>query len=303
MDHDDQQGGSPGSMFADWMKSAADFWLSAARSWTPAAAEGGKPSSAFPGADFGKMQEGWQALLKTWQTSASALGSSQTMEAVFKGANASPDIAMRMLRTAWDGYSQLYQSWLKQAGRFGEPGKAYSFDGPEGEAFREWAVFYEEELQPFLKMPQVGLTRLYQERANTALDKFNQLQAAIGEFLEYLNAPVAKSLKDVQEKIEEQAKEGKLSENFKDYYNMWIRILEGHYMTLYKTPEYIDSMGRALRAVEEYKIARDNVLVDLLQFLPIPTNKEMDELYKEFHVLKKTVKEMAKKLKKLESTT
>jgi uncharacterized coiled-coil DUF342 family protein len=74
-------------------------------------------------------------------------------------------------------------------------------------------------------------------------------------------------------------------------------------MALYKTPEYIESMGRALRAVDEYKAARDNVLVDLLQVLPIPTNKEMDELYKEFHVLKKTVKEMAKKIKKLESTT
>ena len=129
------------------------------------------------------------------------------------------------------------------------------------------------------------------------------MQVAVGEFLHHLNAPVEKSLKAMQEKIEEQAKEGKLSENFKDYYNMWIKILEGHYMTLYKTPEYIESMGRALSAVEEYKIARDNVLMDLLQFLPIPTNKEMDELYKEFYVLKKTVKEMAKKLKKLESMT
>jgi hypothetical protein len=45
------------------------------------------------------------------------------------------------------------------------------------------------------------------------------------------------------------------------------------------------------------------VLVDVLQSLPIPTNREMDELYKEFHALKKTVKEMAKKIKKLESST
>ena len=145
--------------------------------------------------------------------------------------------------------------------------------------------------------------RLYQERTNTALDKFNEMQAAVGEFLHHLNGPVERSVKAMQGKLEEQAKEGKLSENFKDYYNTWIKIMEGDYMTLYKTPEYIDSLGRALRAVEEYKIARDNVLTDLLQFLPIPNNKEMDELYKEIHVLKKTVKEMAKKLKKLESTT
>lgn len=113
--------------------------------------------------------------------------------------------------------------------------------------------------------------------------------------------PVERSVKAMQEKIEEQAKEGKLSENFKDYYNMWIKILEADYMTLYKTPEYIESMGRALSAVEGYKVARDDLLVDVLQILPIPTNKDMDELYKEFHVLKKTVREMAKQLKKFES--
>jgi class III poly(R)-hydroxyalkanoic acid synthase PhaE subunit len=299
MDHDDKQAGSPGSMFADWMKSAADFWLSAGRAWTPEAT-GAAKSSAFPAGDFGKMQEGFQTLLNTWQTSASALGSPQTMEAIFKGATASPETAMRMLQTTWDGYFQLYQIWLKKAGKVGETVKPYSFEGLEPGVFKEWTAFYEKELQPFFKAPQVGLTRLNQERTNAALDKFNQMQVAVSEFLHHLNGPVEKSIKAVQEKIEEQAKEGKLSENFKDYYNMWIKSLEGHYMTLYQSPEYIDSMGRALSAVEESKLARDNVLVDLLQFLPIPTNKEMDELYKEFHVLKKTVKEMAKKVKKLE---
>jgi polyhydroxyalkanoate synthase subunit PhaE len=303
MDHDDKQAGSSGSMFADWMKSAADVWLSAATSWVPAAPEGAKSSSAFPGGEFGKMQEGWQALLKIWQTSASALGSPQTMEAVFKGATASPETAMRMLRTTWDGYFQLHQIWLKNAGKPGETGKPHSFEGLDGGTFRDWTAFYEKELQPFFKTPQVGLTRLYQERTNTALDKFNQMQLAVGEFLHYLNGPVERSVKAMQEKIEEQAKEGKLSEDFKDYYNMWIKVLEGDYMSLYKSPEYVESMRWALSAVEEYKVARDNVLVDLLQVLPIPTNKELDELYKEFHVLKKTVKEMAKKLKKLESTT
>lgn len=297
MDHDDKQEGSPGSMFADWMKSASDFWLSAAKSWAPASPDSAKSASAFPGGDLGKMQEGWQALIKIWQTSASALSSPQTLEAVFKGINASPETAMRMLRTTWDGYSLLYQSWLKKAGNLGETAKPQGFEGLEEGTFKEWTAFYEKELQPFFKAPQVGLTRLYQERTNTALDKFNEMQAAVGEFIHHLNGPVERSVKAMQGKIEEQAKEGKLSENFKDYYNTWIKIMEGDYMTLYKSPDYIECMGRALRAIEEYKIARDKVLVDLLQSLPIPTNKDMDELYKEIHVLKKTVKAMAKKLK------
>ena len=130
MDHDDKQEGSPDSTFADWMKSAADFWLSAAKTGSTVGRERTK-LIGFPGGDFGKMQEGWQALLKTWQTSASALGSPQTMEAIFKGATASPETAMRMLRTTWDGYFQLYQIWLKNAGKLGEASKAYSFEGLE----------------------------------------------------------------------------------------------------------------------------------------------------------------------------
>lgn len=303
MDHDDKQRGSPDSMVADWMRSAADFWLSAAKTWSAGATDAAKSSPSFPAGDFGKMQEGFQALLKTWQTSSSALGSPQTWESIFKGATASPETAMRILRTTWDGYFQLYQVWLKNVGKVGEASKAYSFEGLEPGTFKEWTAFYEKEIQPLFKVPQVGLTRVYQERANTALDKFNQRQVAVAEFLHLLNLPVEKSIKAMQEKIEEQAKDGKLSENFKDYYNMWIKILEGHYMILYKSPEYLQSLGRILNAVDEYKAARDNVLVDVLQFLPIPTNKEMDELYKEFHVLKKTVKEMAKKVKKLESST
>jgi class III poly(R)-hydroxyalkanoic acid synthase PhaE subunit len=150
-------------------------------------------------------------------------------------------------------------------------------------------------------VPQVGLTRLYQERANDAVDKFAQYQTAIAEFLNMLNTPVEKSLRVMEEKLVEMSKEGKLPENFKDYYNMWIKVLEGHYMTLYKTPEYVECLGRTMNAVQDYKAAREKVLVDLLQVLPIPTNRDMDDLYKEFYVLKKKVKEMAKKIENLEA--
>lgn len=154
-----------------------------------------------------------------------------------------------------------------------------------------------------LKMPQIGLTRNYQERAYDAVDKFAHYQTAIAEFLSVLNAPVEKSLGAMEEQLAELAKEGKLPESFKDYYNMWIETLEQHYMTLYKTPEYVECLGRTMDAVMEYKVAREKVLIDLLQNLPIPTNRDMNELYKEFYVLKKKVNAMAKKLEQSESLT
>ncbi len=301
MAQDDKQAGDPGALFAEWMKSAGDYWLSAAKVWTPGATEAARSRPTFPEGDLGKMQEAWQVLLNVWQTSSSAMNFAQTMEAIMKGAAASPETAMKMLRTTWDGYSQLYQTWMKHCPKPQEVPKAESPEGLEAAMFKQWSAFYEKEVQPFLQAPQIGLTRLYQERANTALDKYLQLQTAVGEYLVHLGSPVAESLKAMREKIEEQARAGKLSSNFKDYYNMWIKVLEEGYSTLLKSPEYIASMGRALTAVEEYRIARDNVLVDLLQFLPIPTNKEMDELYRELHALKKTVNSLAQKVKQLES--
>ena len=38
--------------------------------------------------------------------------------------------------------------------------------------------------------------------------------------------------------------------------------------------------------------------MDMLQNLPIPTNKEMDELYKDLYILKKRVKELERKVKR-----
>jgi len=300
MDHDDKEKGSP-DWFAAWMKSAADLWLSAAET-RPAGAsnvsEGSQPSSA---SYHGKLEEGWQALLKTWQTWSSAPSSPQILELILKGSNALPESAMRMVRTTWEGYFQLYQMWLKGLGKLGEEAKAYSFEGLEADTFKGWAEFYEKEIQPFLKAPPLGLTRFHQERANEAIDKFNQFQVDMAEFLHLLGLPMEKSLRVMQEKIEEQAKEGGLSENFKDYYNMWVKILEGHYMTLFKSPEYIRVLGRTVNVMGEYKAAREKVLADILQFFPVPTNRDMDELCKDFYELKKTVKGLAKKFEKLES--
>ena len=136
---------------------------------------------------------------------------------------------------------------------------------------------------------------------NRAADEFNLYQEALAEFMYMLYLPMEKSLQVMQDKLEEISKQGKLSDNFKDYYNMWIKILEGHYMTLFKSPEYTRVLSKLLTATEDFKMAKQEVLVDLLSNLPIPTNKDMDELCKEIYLLKKKVKELEKKLNGSES--
>jgi hypothetical protein len=120
----------------------------------------------------------------------------------------------------------------------------------------------------------------------------------MAEFLYLLYLPIEKSFKVMEEKVEELAQKQTLPENSQDYYRMWIKTLEGHYMTLFKSTEYTQAMSKTINAMEDYTVARHEIVQDYLQMFPVPTNEDMDELYKEIYELKKKVKALEKRLDK-----
>ena len=63
-----------------------------------------------------------------WKALSSALGESGTMDSLFKGINALPEILMKMTQTAWDGYFHLQQQWLERVRRIGQRKEAYKFE-------------------------------------------------------------------------------------------------------------------------------------------------------------------------------
>jgi hypothetical protein len=89
---------------------------------------------------------------------------------------------------------------------------------------------------------------------------------------------------------------GRPLEDFKDYYRQWLRLLEGHYMTLFKSPECTRTMSHTLNALEDFNQAKEEILSEALAALPIPTHREMDELYREIYRLKQQVKSLSKKM-------
>ena len=162
-----------------------------------------------------------------------------------------------------------------------QSGQAYDFENLDREALRIWSDLYEKEFRQFLNIPQVGLTRFYQERIGKSIDRFFRFQTAMAEFIQILHLPVEK---------------GELPGTSREYYQRWIKILEGHYMRLYQSDHFADVMARTLAALEEFVAARNEVVLDALQSLPIPDQKQMDELYKEIYLLKRRVRALEKQL-------
>ena len=67
-------------------------------------------------------------------------------------------------------------------------------------------------------------------------------------------------------------------------------------MTLFQSPEYVQTMGKTLDAMSEFSAVKNDLMADMLNILPISTQKDMDDLYKEIYLLKKRIKALEKKL-------
>jgi polyhydroxyalkanoate synthesis regulator phasin len=244
-----------------------------------------------------RFLEQWQANLNLTKSFSQAMSEPESATAAAKSINALPEIILKMVQSGWEAGLQTQKHILEKFGKIGQRTEAYNFDNLDQEVFKAFTDIYEKELRQYLHIPQLGLTRLYQERFNALLDKKNIFETTLAEFLSVLYLPIEKSFKVLQEKLQTMAEEGIMPKEIKEHYAMWIKILEGHYMNLFKSKEYTDALHNTINKLEDFVMAKDETMRDFLQFLPIPTNKEMDELYKEFHLLKKRVNELEKKVK------
>ena len=278
-----------------WLETAQKFWEAAGgltgADQTGQNADGKKESKASS-----RTQESLEAVMKSWKTATEMAKDPDVMDRLNKSFKTAPDLLLHMAESGWNTYFKLQQQWVERMGRIQGSSKAYQFDHLDQETFQAWADIYAKELSPFLKMPKVGLARFYQERVDDATDKFHRFQMELGELLYLLMLPMEKSIYVLQEQLGQMAEAGELPEDSKAYYQQWIKVLEGHYMKLYQSENYSQVMGRALGAMENFKQAKDAVLMDLIKNLPIPTQNEMDELYKDLYHLKKRVRALEKEL-------
>ncbi len=275
----------------DWMKIFNDFWSPLTHSWmaamqTPKADQSSKAQ--------GRMGESMQSTIKMWQAMFKTMGSPKATDHFKTVTQMTPDILSTFTQTCMKTFMNVQNQvndWMKKAGQSATP---YDFEDLDKELIYRWTDTYEKEFSQYLKIPQVGLGRFYQEKMLHAMDKSNLFQAAVSEFLHVLYLPIEKSLRILQHKIAESVDTGKLDENPKVYYNMWIQILEGGYMELFKQPEFSETLCKTIGALNNYNIARQAIINDILKSLAVPTHEDLDELYKEIHLLKKRIRNYEK---------
>ncbi|MFZ1979828.1 MAG: poly(R)-hydroxyalkanoic acid synthase subunit PhaE [Smithella sp.] len=275
-----------------WLQTAVDMWFNMAKAM-PSNSDTALGTPTAIQNRFTKQLDTNLHLLKSFSR---MISEPESAPAVANSFIALPEILFKMAKSGFDAALQIQNHLIEKAGKIGKSTEAYKFDNLDQDVFEALKDVYEKELRQYLKIPPLGPTRFYQERFNEMLDKYNLFENMLAEFFSVLYLPMEKSFKVFQEKLQQMAEEGNLPKETKESYAIWIKILEGHYVNLFKSKEYTDVLHRTLNQMNDFIIVRNKTLEDFFQLLPIVTHKEIDDLYKEFHVLKKRVKELEKRL-------
>jgi class III poly(R)-hydroxyalkanoic acid synthase PhaE subunit len=238
-----------------------------------------------------------------WQTMMEAMGEPSALENFQKAAGMTPNLTLDFTQTCLQGIAKLQGQASEWIAKRGAALTSADIQELDSELIKNLTETYDKELSRYLKVPQIGLNRFYQERMLHAVDKQNTLQLMLSEFLHMLYLPIEKSLNSLQQKMAEMTEAGPLDEKSKTYYKLWIKLLEGHYMELFKQPEYAEAMCKTLSALNDYVGARQTVTNDLLKQVNIPTNLDLDELSKEIYLLKKRVRVLEKNAQNIEQET
>ena len=107
------------------------------------------------------------AALKNWQSMAGAMAAPESMTALLKGSGAMPEVLLKLAQTSMGSFIELQQKMIQRIGRMGQSVEAYQFQDIDENMFRVWTDIYQKEFQQFFQIPQLGLMRTYQEKAQS----------------------------------------------------------------------------------------------------------------------------------------
>jgi hypothetical protein len=298
----DSQGLYGEELLSLWHQSLTEAWSGMLNMWTPPGeADQGETETGTEKAPHGagagtadRLNAAVEAALKNWRSISAAMSAPESMLSLFKGVGAMPEMLAKLSRNTLNSVMEMQEKALERAGELGQHVDAYSFTDIDENLFRSWSEIYEKEFSRFFRVPGLGLTREYQERVATATDAYNRFQASLGEFVRLLTLPLGRSFTVLQEKIAGLAEGGELPDEGKVYYDMWIKVLEGHYMNLFQTPEYMQTLAQTLNNLAAFETARNAVIEDLLQGLPVASQSDMDDLHEEVLRLKRRLRDLEK---------
>ncbi len=133
------------------------------------------------------------------------------------------------------------------------------------------------------------------KKVNTEMIEINQelveFNAKLSEYYKQLMDTWNEAQKQFNKKVPEIPTD---TEHVDSTKRIWIDIFENYFTRLFDSSEFAENFGKMVSSELELAKHWNNIISLMLESANLPTKKEIDELYKELHLLRKRVAKLEK---------
>ena len=298
------QGSEITKLFDSWLDTANKFWKDIEKSRDDGL-KWGDINLNFSTADETDSEKhrtykAWETSINNFTSFLKIMAAPENQEAMAKSSTAFTEALGHAAGESFENLLEFQGNLIQSLARASEYTKSYNIEDLDHTVFESFRDLYKNEWQKYLHIPKIGLPREMHEQIADLVDKANIFHSYLGELFYLFSLPFEKTNFVTQQRIKSMLEKGEIDNEPAQFYNEWIKILEGNFMQLLKSEEYTGLLSSLIRSLAEYKEIKNDVTNMFLKELQIPTNRDMDEVYKELYVMKKKVAELSRKLEKLE---
>jgi hypothetical protein len=146
---------------------------------------------------------------------------------------------------------------------------------------------YQECVGKYLTAPQFGIPREALQQMNIAITAYHKFMGAVGDFLIMFSTPFKKSMDILQQAIKDRERTAESFQTAKEVYNFAVKIFDKEYDDWLKSPAGVQSVVNMVDNYLEYRKKLNPVKDIWLKSLSIPTQREMEDVYRGIYDLKK----------------
>lgn len=169
------------------------------------------------------------------------------------------------------------------------------------EFFDMWQKTYDATYGRVFNIPSIGPMREKQEKLIKNFYSFVNFYTALTKFnIDSQNAFFEATQKTHQRTIEKMKDANTDPDKYKDFYTVWIQTSSEIFKELLKSEKFVSDTGKLMSAFIEFqKDNRQIIEENYLKLVNIPTRTEIDDMNRELYSLKRTVKELNKRIEEL----
>lgn len=299
------QGSEITKLFDSWLDTANKFWKDIEKSRDDSL-KWGDVNLKFSAEDETdddkhKTYKAWETSVNNFTSFLKIMAAPENQEAMAKSSTAFVEALGQAAGESYENFLEFQGNLIQSLARTSEYTKSYNIEDLDHKVFESFRELYKNEWQKYLHVPKIGLPRELHQQMADLVDKSNIFHSYLAELFYLFSLPFEKTNYVTQQKIKEMLEQGEIDNEPAQFYNEWIKVLEGNFMQLLKSEEYTALLNNLISSLSEYKEIKNDLTNVCLKELQIPTNRDMDEVYKELYTMKKKVALLTKRLEKLEN--